>query len=77
MTIQIATAAAPMITAATARSIREYYGHSPAECRVRIARDGTITRFGSVTLTDRSRDYWALVGTVGEALREIERSIDR
>ena len=45
----------------TNKQIREYLGHN-RECRVRIKRNGEIWRYGSREDTDRSGDYWKLVG---------------
>tara|TARA_R110000787_G_scaffold229613_5_gene337174 strand:- start:2665 stop:2874 length:210 start_codon:yes stop_codon:yes gene_type:complete len=46
----------------TNKQIREYLGHNNRECRVRIKRNGQVWRYGSREDTDRSGDYWALVG---------------
>ena len=46
----------------TNKQIREYLGHNNRECRVRIKRNGEIWRYGSREDTDRSGDYWKLVG---------------
>ena len=46
----------------TNKEIREYLGHNGRECCVRIKRNGEIWRYGSRQDTDRSSDYWALVG---------------
>ena len=46
----------------TNQQIREYLGHNGSECRVRISRDGRITRHGSPNPTDRSQDFWAYMG---------------
>jgi hypothetical protein len=53
------------------REIRAYYGHNGVECIVRIKRDGTIERFGSAMPTDRSKDFWMLVGNRKDAERKI------
>lgn len=55
----------------TDKAIREYYGHNGHECRVRISRDGTITRHGSPDPFDRSKDFWAFIGTRDGAVREM------
>lgn len=47
----------------TDRAIREYLGHNGVECRVRIGRDGRVERYGSPNTTDRSKDFWAYMGT--------------
>jgi hypothetical protein len=49
-------------TMPTNKEIREYLGHNGRECRVKIKRNGEVWRHGSREDTDRSRDYWALVG---------------
>lgn len=46
----------------TNKQIREYLGHNGHECRVKIKRNGEVWRYGSCEDTDRSCDYWALVG---------------
>lgn len=50
----------------TNKEIREHLGHNGVECRVRITRDGKIYRHGSPVVTDRSKDYWALIGYVSD-----------
>lgn len=52
-------------------TIRAHLGHSSPECCVVIARNGTIWRFGSPDLTDRSKDFWTVVGTRAEIAAEI------
>lgn len=59
------------MTKITDKAIREYFGHNGFECRVRISRDGEITRYGSPVVTDRSHDYWATIGTRADAVREM------
>lgn len=46
----------------TDKAIRAYLGHNGHECRVRISRDGMVSRYGSPEPTDRSKDYWQYVG---------------
>lgn len=62
------------MTKVTDKAIREYLGHNGVECRVRIARDGTITRHGSPDPFDRSKDFRANCGTRQEIAREIEEN---
>lgn len=59
------------MTKITDATIRAHLGHSGQECRVVITRDGTIKRFGSPDLTDRSKDYWTVVGTRAQIAAEI------
>lgn len=47
----------------TAAAIRDYCGQSLPECRVRVSRDGTISRCGLPNLTDRSADEWRTIGS--------------
>lgn len=61
----------------TDKAIRNYYGHNGTECRVRISRDGSIHRYGSPVTTDRSKDFWALVGDRASAAHEIARQAAR
>lgn len=56
----------------TKARIREYLHHNGAECRVRIKKDGTVERHGSPDPFDRSRDFWAYMGTVAELTAEIQ-----
>jgi hypothetical protein len=55
----------------TNKMIREYCGHNGNECRVVICRDGTIRRYGSTVDTDRTKDFWAVIGTVDSVTHEI------
>lgn len=56
----------------TKGKIREYLGHAPPECRVRITRAGEVHRIGKpFDPFDRSRDYWAYCGTVADIAREM------
>lgn len=48
--------------------LREYLGHNDHECRVRITRDGHVYRYGSPVETDRSKDFWAYMGTRNELI---------
>jgi hypothetical protein len=59
------------ISRITDNQIREALGHNGAECRVRIRRDGTVERHGSPTPTDRSKDFWAYLGTRDEIARDL------
>jgi hypothetical protein len=61
------------MTKITDKAIREFYGHNGVECRVRISRDGDVTRYGSPVPTDRSKDYWMTLGTRADAIREMAR----
>jgi len=52
--------------------LREWLGHAPPECRVRITRDGEVHRIGKAfDPFDRSRDYWHYCGRVDEVAREM------
>jgi hypothetical protein len=55
----------------TNKTIREFLGHNGCECRVRIGRDGIVHRYGAPTPTDRSKDFWTIVGTRAEVAREM------
>jgi hypothetical protein len=59
------------ITKITDKAIRKYYGHNGVECRIRIGKDGLIHRHGSPNPTDRSKDFWAIICTHDEAVREM------
>lgn len=56
----------------TNKQIRNYLGHNGRECIVRVSRDGRVMRFGSSVTTDRSHDFWVLVGRKDEIVQEIE-----
>jgi hypothetical protein len=56
----------------TAAEIRYYCGQSLPECRVRVARDGMIHRYGSPNLTDRSADEWRVIGSRAEVESEMD-----
>lgn len=56
----------------TNKQIRNYLGHNGRECIVRVSRDGRVMRFGSSVPTDRSHDFWVLVGRKDEIVQEIE-----
>ena len=47
---------------------REYLGHAPPECRVRIDRDGYAHRYGSPDPFDRSADFWTDLGHIDDLL---------
>jgi len=64
------------MTKITDKAIRDYLGHNGVECRVRISRDGTVTRHGSPDPFDRSNDYWMLMGTREEIAEEIASSTE-
>lgn len=52
--------------------IREWLGHAPPECRVRITRNGEVHRIGKpFDPFDRSRDYWHFCGWADEVAWEI------
>ena len=55
----------------TQSMIREYLGHAPPECRVRVTRGGEVHRIGSDDPFDRGRDFWHYCGTVDEIAREM------
>jgi len=55
------------------KEIRRYLGHNGSECRVRIHRDGRITRHGSPDPADRSMDYWHDCGTLADAILSMRR----
>lgn len=42
----------------TAAAIRKHLGHGQGNRRVRVARDGRVTYYGSTSDTDRQHDYW-------------------
>ena len=65
--------------AISARRIREYLGHRGigSECHVRIHRDSNVERYGSPNPTDRSKDYWAWMGTCEQIAREIRNQDER
>lgn len=54
------------------KAIREYLGHCPSECRVRIKRDGNVERYGSPDLFDRSKDVWVFMGHRDDIAREMQ-----
>jgi len=56
------------------KAIREYLGHNGCECRVRISRDGSITRYGSPNPFDRSMDFWAPAGHVDDVTKDMANS---
>ncbi len=60
------------MTKITNKKIREYFGHNGVECRVRISRDGTVTRYGSPDPFNRSMDYWQDLGDVDYVAKEIK-----
>lgn len=49
---------------ATHAEIRGFLGHGMGSRRVRIAKDGVVTYYGSKSDTDRSHDYWHEAGHV-------------
>lgn len=60
-----------MTTKITDKAIREHLGHNGVECRVRIARNGVVERYGSPLPTDRSKDFWPYMGTREDIAREM------
>ena len=42
----------------THKEIRDHHGHGMGNRRVRIARDGRVTYYGSADDYDRGHDYW-------------------
>jgi hypothetical protein len=58
----------------TDHQIRQHYGHNGLECRVTVSRlgDGRVMRHGSPDPTDRSKDFWTVIGSRVDAVREIE-----
>lgn len=56
---------------ATHAQIRSFLSHGQGNRKVRIARDGTVSYYGSRSDTDRSHDYWHEAGTVESVGREI------
>jgi hypothetical protein len=56
----------------TDKEIRKYLGHNGVECSVKIGRDGRVERYGSPTVTDRSMDFWAYMGTKADVVKQIE-----
>ena len=59
----------------THKQIREFLGHNGDERKVRITRDGLVLTYGSTDHTDRSKDFWAEVGTVEGVAAQIEREM--
>lgn len=64
---------------ATHKQIRAHLSHGEGSRKVRIARDGTVSYYGSRSDTDRSHDYWHEAGTVESISVEIgrERNVGR
>lgn len=59
----------------THKQIREFLGHNGDERKVRITRDGLVLTYGSADHADRSKDFWAEVGTVEGVAAQIEREM--
>jgi len=69
----------------TDSEIRDFLGHNGGGCRVRISThslsdsvapnpgDRIIYRRGSPDVFDRTKDFWAYIGTVKDQIREMER----
>jgi len=51
--------------------IRKYLGHNLPECRVRIHKSGDVSRYGSTDLSNRSLDFWILLGNAEEISDQI------
>lgn len=64
------------MTKITDKQIREFLGHNGHECTVRIRKDGTVERYGSPNPLDRSKDFWAYMGTREDVIREIKRETE-
>lgn len=54
------------------KQIQEFYGHGLGNCKVRILHAfGEVRIFGSVSDTDRSKDFWRFAGYANDILRDI------
>ena len=51
--------------------IRRYLGHNLPECRVRIHKSGDVSRYGSTDLSNRSLDFWILLGNAEDISDQI------
>lgn len=51
---------------ATHAEIRAHLGHGTGSRKVRIAKDGAVTYYGSTSDTDRSHDYWHEAGHIDQ-----------
>ena len=60
----------------TKHEIREYHGHGMGNRRVRIARDGHVTYYGSPDDCDRGHDWWHEGGYVEGYRIETARGIE-
>ena len=71
----------------TDSEIREYLGHNGGECRVKISTHSLhervapnpsariIYRRGSPDIYDRTKDFWAYIGTVKDQIREMDEDV--